>query len=138
MPTPKKVTLNWEKWPSMGEAIRSELGRKHKTSVVYCIADPELCPLYIGKSNIPKGGFYERYGGWDRMIDAAMAGTNKQIFVAETKPSLNTELEKFLIAKEQEAKGCQFNKRVLISKVEFNINHLGNMPHFRYLNGSLC
>ncbi len=129
-----KIELMWKKFNRMDEVIRgSEFGKA--CGVVYLLADSEGKPLYIGSSKC--NPFYERYQGHDGIIDAALDGSDKHIFIAKINPESSEEVEKFLINKEWLSGKRLFNKKKFQNLnpkeiADLEIRHSGDKPNFSY------
>ena len=121
-----KAALEWKRFSSMGEAIRSESGKK-LTPVVYAITDSDRNILYLGMTTNIRG-LYERYQGNDKAVDAAMDGSRKYVFIAHC-PMNVKDVEKQLIFQEKP----KYNKLGKQNKPEKEIlmEHKGDIPRFK-------
>jgi len=125
-----KVELHWHGYGTMKDAIKENKG--DKGNAVYVLADGEGHPLYIGK---PKNavGFLGRYSGNEGLIDSALYGTGKRVFVAKTDGKVTDDVERLLIFEEKGAGASLSNQRIPKTRPTLVVKHGGEIPNFRYL-----
>ena len=100
-----QVKLKWIRFQKWKDVLDSEDG-KYEFPCVYVLAEKNGIPLYIGQAarkrrykngKLWSGGLRARYNNAVAVLDASMAGTGRQIFIAEVEQKLAKKIEKQLI-----------------------------------------
>jgi len=117
---PETVTLHWHRFNKLTDARR----QFRATPCVYMQTDHGGTALRVGKAG---KGLEARYrGGTGYALDAAMHGSENQVFVASIKANLVQSVENLLIYKLQPP--YNNHGKIRLAGSDVLLNHVGETP----------